>query len=67
MSANSMFPNLAGQHDAYLIEALKAYQSGARDNVMMAATAKALSDADIRLGRHAFRGTEVEDRECSGR
>jgi len=43
-----MFPNLAGQHDAYLIEALKAYQSGARDNVMMAVTAKALSDAEIR-------------------
>ena len=48
VSANSMFPNLAGQHDAYLIEALKAYQSGARDNVMMAVTAKALSDAEIR-------------------
>ena len=53
MSANSIFPNLAGQHDAYLIEALKAYQSGARDNVMMAATVKALSEADMgELARH---------------
>ena len=48
VSANSMFPNLAGQHDAYLIEALKAYKSGARDNAMMAAAAKALSEADMR-------------------
>ena len=53
VSANSIFPNLAGQHDAYLIEALKAYQSGARDNVMMAATAKALSEADMgELAKH---------------
>lgn len=48
VSPNPAWPNLAGQHDAYLIEALKAYQSGARDNAMMAATAKALSEADMR-------------------
>jgi cytochrome c553 len=48
VSANPVWPNLAGQHDAYLIEALKAYKSGARDNAMMAAAAKALSEADIR-------------------
>jgi cytochrome c553 len=53
VSANSIFPNLAGQHDAYLIQALKAYQSGARDNVMMTASVKALSDADMgELARH---------------
>ena len=59
VSANSIFPNLAGQHGAYLIDALKAYQSGARDNVMMAATAKALSEADMgELAKH-FAGMKV--------
>ena len=48
MSANPIWPNLAGQHAAYLIEALKAYKSGARDNPMMAATAKSLTDSDMR-------------------
>lgn len=48
VSANPVWPNLAGQHDTYLIEALKAYRTGARQNAMMSATAKSLSDADIR-------------------
>jgi cytochrome c553 len=48
VSANPVWPNLAGQHDAYLVEALKAYKSGARENAMMAAIAKALSEADMR-------------------
>ena len=48
VSVNPVWPNLAGQHDAYLIETLKAYQSGARDNPMMAAMAKTLSEADMR-------------------
>jgi cytochrome c553 len=60
VSANSIFPNLAGQHHAYLIEALKAYQSGARDNVMMAATAKVLSEADMgELAKH-FAGMKLK-------
>lgn len=48
VSPNPEWPNLAGQHDAYLIDALKAYQSGARDNAMMAATAKTMSEAAMR-------------------
>ncbi len=48
VSANPMWPNLAGQHDAYLVEALKAYKSGARENATMAAIAKVLSEADMR-------------------
>lgn len=47
ISVNPIWPNLAGQHGAYLIDALKAYRTGARQNVMMSATAKGLSDADI--------------------
>lgn len=48
VSTNSAWPNLAGQQGAYLIEALKAYKSGARQNAMMSAMAKSLSDTDMR-------------------
>jgi cytochrome c553 len=47
MSTNPAWPSLAGQQSAYLVEALKAYKTGARENAMMAATAKGLSDADM--------------------
>jgi cytochrome c553 len=47
VSTNPAWPSLAGQQSAYLVEALKAYKTGARENAMMAATAKALSDTDI--------------------
>ena len=47
VSSNPIWPNLAGQHRAYLVEALKAYKTGARQNAMMSATAKGLSDADM--------------------
>lgn len=45
-----MYPNLAGQKEVYLVNALKAYKSGTRTGGMaavMAPQAKALSDADI--------------------
>lgn len=48
VSANPVWPNLAGQHDAYLMDALRAYKSGKRDNAMMAAIAMTLSEADMR-------------------
>ncbi|HUI95420.1 MAG TPA: cytochrome c [Xanthobacteraceae bacterium] len=40
-------PNLAGQVDAYLVQALKDYRSGARKNEMMSVVARNLKDADI--------------------
>ena len=40
-------PLLAGQESDYLVHALKAFRSGARDNPLMGAIAKPLSDADI--------------------
>jgi cytochrome c553 len=46
ISRNLAWPSLAGQRSAYLVEALKAYRTGARDNAMMAGIAKGLSDAD---------------------
>jgi len=44
------YPRLAGQSRKYLVNALKAYQSGRRTGTyaaLMAETAKTLSDADI--------------------
>ncbi len=40
-------PLLAGQHETYLVAALKAYRSGERDHPTMRANAAALSDEDI--------------------
>ena len=39
-------PSLAGQKEAYLAEALKAYKTGARDNPLMAGMVKDFSDTD---------------------
>jgi len=46
-SGNPAWPSLAGLQEAYLVNALKAYQTGARQNPMMAGLVKGLSDADI--------------------
>lgn len=40
-------PTLAGQNQAYLIEALTAYKTGKRDNPLMKAMVGSLSDGDI--------------------
>ena len=42
------YPNLAGQQEDYLVQALHAYKSGARKNAVMAGMAAPLKDADIR-------------------
>ncbi len=47
VSANPMWPNLAGQKDAYLVKQLKAFREGKRQDPMMSPMAKPLSDADI--------------------
>ncbi len=41
-------PILAGQYEDYLVHALEAYRSGARQNPMMAPMAEKLTDEDIR-------------------
>lgn len=46
-SNNPMYPNLAGQKEAYLIKALKDYRDGHRKDPMMEDMAKSLADADI--------------------
>lgn len=46
-SSNPQYPVLAGQHADYLARVLLDYQSGARNNAIMAGMAKPLSKADI--------------------
>ena len=40
-------PRLAGQHASYIVHALEAYKSGARQNPIMGAFAAALSKQDM--------------------
>ena len=42
------YPNLAGQKEAYLVKALKDYQSGARNEPLMVPIVQGLSEEDIR-------------------
>jgi cytochrome c553 len=48
ISPNDTWPNLAGQHAAYLVRIISAYKSGDQQDVMMTPLAKALSEQDIR-------------------
>ena len=48
VSANPLYPNLAGQKDKYIVKQLKDFKSGARNNSpLMPPMAKPLSDADM--------------------
>jgi len=47
ISATDMYPNLAGQNDAYIIKQLKDFKSGARTDMMMAPMAANLSEQDM--------------------
>lgn len=42
------YPRLAGQHQDYLVHALKAYRDGGREHAIMSGFARDLSDQDIR-------------------
>jgi cytochrome c553 len=42
------WPKLAGLDEAYIVAQLKAYQSGARDDLMMAPMAEGLTEQDMR-------------------
>ena len=46
-SINPLWPNLAGQHAAYLAKQMRAFRSGERKDPVMAPMATGLSDADI--------------------
>lgn len=47
ISAIPMYPNLAGQKEAYLVKQIKDFKSGARKDPTMNAMVAALTDADI--------------------
>ena len=47
ISNNPLWPNLAGQKDAYLVKQMKAFRDGTRTDPMMSPMAKPLTDADI--------------------
>jgi cytochrome c553 len=47
VSANPMWPNLAGQKEMYLSKQIKAFKSGSRKDPMMAGIVAGLNDADI--------------------
>ncbi|MCK5382355.1 MAG: cytochrome c [Gammaproteobacteria bacterium] len=47
IGTTNMNPNIAGQKEAYLAKSIKAYRDGVRNDPMMGAMAKPLSDADI--------------------
>ncbi len=47
VNSNPLWPNLAGQHEAYMVKQLKAFRDGTRSDPVMAGMAKPLSDADI--------------------
>ncbi|MGA7800630.1 MAG: cytochrome c [Gammaproteobacteria bacterium] len=47
ISVNPLWPNLAGQKEAYIIKQLKAFRDGVRTDPLMTPMAKPLSDADM--------------------
>jgi len=47
ISANPLWPNLAGQKDQYMIKQIKAFKDGTRKDPLMTPQAAALSDQDI--------------------
>lgn len=46
-SVDPSYPNLAGQHESYLVKALADYRAGRRTNAVMSGMAAPLSDQDI--------------------
>jgi len=53
-------PNLAGQNEAYLVEQLTSFQSGARNNDMMSIVVKNLSDTDIANLAAYYAGIQIK-------
>lgn len=58
---DEQYPILAGQHEDYLYHTLKEYQSGERDNAIMAGQVEGLSDQDMRDLAAFYAAQDVED------
>ena len=49
ISVNAMWPTLAGQHEDYLVHAIRQYKAGARKDPVMSAQAAMIAEEDIPL------------------
>jgi cytochrome c553 len=59
-SVNPEWPNLAGQHESYIVTQLQSFKQASRDNPLMMPNAAALSDQDMQdLGAHFASQTPV--------
>lgn len=58
ISMSPMWPTLAGQHEDYLVHALKQYRDGGRKNPVMMPLAAPLTDTDIKLLAEYFSDLE---------
>ena len=59
-SINPEWPNLAGQHESYIVAQLQSFKQATRDNPLMMPNAAALSDQDMQdLGAHFASQTPV--------
>ena len=47
ISANALWPTLAGQHEDYIVHALKSYRDGTRKDPVMSAQAMLLEEQDL--------------------
>lgn len=56
VSTNPLWPNLAGQSEAYLLAALQAYRGGERKSAIMTGIARSLSSADAARAAGYFTG-----------
>lgn len=59
ISNNDLWPNLAGQKQAYLKKQLRDFQSGARQDPVMTPISKILSEQEIDLVSEYFSGQVV--------
>ncbi|MCG2578974.1 cytochrome c [Dechloromonas sp. XY25] len=53
-SSGKLYPELAGQNEAYLLEQLRHFKAGARDSSDMRKVVADMSDDDMRAAAHFF-------------
>jgi len=58
ISANPIWPTLAGQHEDYLLQALNAYRDGSRKDLVMSAQAALIAEEDVALLAKYFAGLD---------
>lgn len=61
ISVNAMWPTLAGQHEDYLVHAIRQYKAGARKDPVMSAQAAMIAEEDIPLLAAYFASLEGLD------